>query len=244
MSSCRDPERLNLYSMSFIDPLYPIFLLTGFMVGFGHCIGMCGPIVVSLSLNFKDKNFFIAHMLYNSGRVITYSILGGVMGATGSFTLVASHIAGIQKGAMIFAGILIIIMGLAMSGWISFGNVFGDFYNPGGFVAKGFQRLSRIKSSATYFPIGLLLGLLPCGPVYTALLAAAGAGMKAPGPFEAVITGMGVMICFGLGTVPALFLVAKLADMGWLKKREMIYRIGAVLMVAVGIYFVVKGILY
>jgi len=213
-------------------------------VGFGHCIGMCGPIVVSLSLNLKDKNLLIPHLLYNSGRVVTYGVLGGVMGATGSFTLVAAHIAEIQKGAMIFAGILIIIMGLAMSGWISFGKVFGDSYNPGGFVSKGFRRLSQIKSPAAYFPIGLLLGLLPCGPVYTALLAAAGAGMKAAGTLDGIIKGMGVMICFGLGTVPALFLVAKLADMGWLKKREIIYRIGAVLMMAVGIYFIIKGIRY
>ena len=244
MSSYPDRERLNSYSMSFIDPLYPVFLATGFAVGFGHCIGMCGPIVVSLSLNLKDKRLFIPHLLYNSGRVVTYSILGGAMGATGSFTLVASHIAGIQKGAMILAGALIIIMGLAMSGWISFGKVFGDSYNPGGFVSKGFRRLSQVKSPIVYFPIGLLLGLLPCGPVYTALLAAAGAGMKAAGLFEAVIKGMGVMLCFGLGTVPALFLVAKLADMGWLKKRAVVYQVGAVLMVAVGLYFIIKGIQY
>lgn len=230
--------------MSFIDPLYPIFLATGFTVGFGHCIGMCGPIVVSLSLNLKAKKFVIPHLLYNAGRVVTYSLLGGIMGATGSFTLVAAHIAGIQKGAMIFAGILIIIMGLAMSGWISFGNVFGDSYHPGGMISRGFRRLSQVKTAAAYFPIGLLLGLLPCGPVYTALLAAAGAGMKAADPAEAIIRGMGVMLCFGLGTVPALFLVAKLADMGWLKKRVLIYRIGAILMVAVGIYFVIKGIRY
>jgi sulfite exporter TauE/SafE len=230
--------------MSFIDPLYPIFLATGFAVGFGHCIGMCGPIVVSLSLNLKDKNFLIPHLLYNTGRVVTYTLLGGVMGATGSFTLVAAHIAGIQKGAMILAGVLISIMGLAMSGWISFGKVFGDSYIPGGFVSKGFQRLSQLKSPAAYFPIGLLLGLLPCGPVYTALLAAAGAGMNATAPIDGIIKGMGVMLCFGLGTVPALFLVAKLADMGWLKKRELIYRIGAILMVAVGIYFIIKGIRY
>jgi sulfite exporter TauE/SafE len=230
--------------MSFIDPLYPVFLATGFAVGFGHCIGMCGPIVVSLSLNLKDKNILLPHLLYNFGRVVTYGVLGGVMGATGSFTLVAAHIAEIQKGAMIFAGVLIIIMGLAMSGWISFGKVFGNSYNPGGFISKGFRRLSQIKSPAAYFPIGLLLGLLPCGPVYTALLAAAGAGMEAAGTLDGIIKGMGVMICFGLGTVPALFLVAKLADMGWLKKREIIYRIGAVLMVAVGIYFIIKGIRY
>jgi sulfite exporter TauE/SafE len=230
--------------MSFIDPLYALFLTTGFAVGFGHCIGMCGPLVVSLSLNLKDKNLFLTHLLYNCGRIVTYSILGGVMGLTGAFTLVVSHITGIQKTVMILAGILIMVMGLAMSGWIRFGNVFGDSYHPGGFVSKGFRRMSRANSPAAYFTIGLLLGLLPCGPVYTALLAAAGAGMKAGSPAEAVLKGMGVMACFGLGTVPALSFVARLANMGWVKKRETIYRIGAILMIAVGLYFVVQGITF
>lgn len=231
--------------MSFIDPLYPVFLATGFTVGFGHCIGMCGPIVVSLSLNLKGKNLFLPHLLYNCGRIVTYAVLGGVMGATGTFTLVASNIAGIQKGAMIFAGILIIVMGLAMSGWVPVGRVFNsDNCNTGGLISKNFRRLSGVKSTAVYFPIGLLLGLLPCGPVYTALLAAAGIGMKAAGTLEGVINGMAVMTLFGIGTVPALFIVAKLVDMGWLKKRDFIYRISAVLMMAVGIYFIVKAIRY
>jgi len=90
----------------------------------------------------------------------------------------------------------------------------------------------------------LLLGLLPCGPVYTALLAAAGAGMNAAGTPEGVIKGMGVMMSFGIGTIPALFLVAKLVDLGWLKKREIIYRIGTILMIFVGLYFIISGIWY
>jgi len=107
-----------LSSMSFIDPLYLVFLLTGFTVGFGHCVGMCGPIVVSLSLNLKGRNVYLPHLLYNAGRVTTYTLLGGLMGATGSFSMVASNIAGIQQGALIFAGVMIIIMALAMSGWL------------------------------------------------------------------------------------------------------------------------------
>jgi hypothetical protein len=230
--------------MSFIDPLYLIFLTTGFTVGFGHCIGMCGPIVVSLSLNLKGKNLFLPHLLYNTGRVITYTVLGGIMGATGSFTLVAAHIAGIQKGALIVAGIIIIVMALAMSGWLPLGRVIGDYYNPDGIITRGFRKLSRVKSTATYFPIGLLLGLLPCGPVYTALLAAAGAGMNTAGTLEGIVKGMAVMMSFGIGTIPALFVVAKLVDMGWLKKRQIIYRIGTILMIIVGLYFIVQGIWY
>jgi hypothetical protein len=230
--------------MSFIDPLYLIFLTTGFTVGFGHCIGMCGPIVVSLSLNLKGKNLFLPHLLYNTGRVITYTVLGGIMGATGSFTLVAAHLAGIQKGALIFSGIIIIVMALAMSGWLPLGRIFGDYYNPDGIISRGFKKLSQVKSTVAYLPIGLLLGLLPCGPVYTALLAAAGAGMNAAGTLESIIKGMAVMMSFGIGTIPALFIVAKLVDMGWLKKRQIIYRIGTILMIMVGLYFLVQGIWY
>ena len=214
------------------------------MVGFGHCIGMCGPIAVSLSLNLKGKNFFLPHLLYNTGRVITYTVLGGLMGFTGSFTRVAAHIEGIQKGAMILAGTMIIVMGAAMSGWIPMGNVFGDYFKPDGFISRGFKGLSKMNSTVAYFPVGLMLGLLPCGPVYTALLASAGAGLKASGTLDGIIGGMAVMLLFGIGTVPALFIVAKLVNMGWLKNRAIVYRIGALLMIAVGIYFVVKGISY
>ena len=227
-----------------IDPLYPVFLVTGFTVGFGHCIGMCGPIAVSLSLNLKGSGVLLPHLLYNLGRVGTYSILGGIMGATGSFTLVAAHMEGIQKGAMIVAGLLIILMGLVMSGWINLTKIFGDYHNPDGIISKGFRKLTGIRSTAAYFPIGLLLGLLPCGPVYTALLASAGAGIDAPTIVDGILKGMLLMFLFGIGTIPALFLIAKLVDMGWLKKRELFYRLGAFLMVAVGIYFVVQGIIY
>lgn len=230
--------------MSSTNALYLIFLTTGFTIGFGHCIGMCGPIVVSLSLNLKGKSIVIPHLLYNAGRIVTYAILGAAMGATGSFTRVTADISVIQKGAMIFAGFLIVAMGLAMSGWIPLGRIFGDYYNPDGIISKGFRKLSGVKSTAAYLPLGLLLGLLPCGPVYTALIAAARAGMEAPNTFEGVTVGMGLMACFGIGTAPALFLVAKLADLGWLKSREIIYRISAVLMILVGIYFVIKGIRY
>jgi sulfite exporter TauE/SafE len=90
----------------------------------------------------------------------------------------------------------------------------------------------------------LLLGLLPCGPVYTALLAAAGAGMNATSTLNGIIKGMGAMFCFGVGTAPTLFLIAKLVDMGWLKNRQLIYRIGTVLILLVGGYFIYQGITF
>ena len=226
------------------ETLYLLYLSTGFTIGFGHCIGMCGPIVVTLSLNLKGKNIFFPQLLYHLGRIITYAALGGVVAATGSFTMVAANIESIQKGVMIFTGALIMLMGLAMTGWVSLGKVFGDHFNPGGVISKGFAKLLKVKSSWVYLPLGLLLGLLPCGPVYTALLGAARTGMDADSVYHGVSAGMGLMGAFGMGTVPALFLVAKLADMGWLKSRAIIYKVGAVLMILVGIFFIIKAIRY
>jgi sulfite exporter TauE/SafE len=226
------------------NTLFLVLLATGFTVGFGHCIGMCGPIVVSLSLNLRGEKIFLPHLLYNGGRITTYAILGSLMGLTGSFTAVTSSIVGLQKGVMIFAGVIIIVMGLSMSGWIPLGKIFGDYYNPRGVISKGFQKLSGSKSTLTYYPFGLLLGLLPCGPVYTALITAARAGMEAKSLLQSILVGAGLMLAFGIGTVPALFIVAKLSGLHWLRSREVIYKIGAVFMVLVGGYFVIKGIRY
>jgi sulfite exporter TauE/SafE len=224
------------------ETLYLLYLSTGFTVGFGHCIGMCGPIVVTFSLNLKGKSILIPQLLYHLGRITTYAALGAVVAAAGSFTMVAAHLEHLQKSVMVFAGTLIVLMGLAMAGWLPIGRIFGDHFSPGGWISKGFGKLLKVKSTWVYLPLGLLLGLLPCGPVYTALLGAARSGMEGNTAYHGVLAGMGLMAAFGLGTVPALFLVAKLADMGWLKSRAIIYRVGAVLMIIVGIIFIIKAI--
>jgi sulfite exporter TauE/SafE len=230
--------------MSSTEALFLVFFTTGVTVGLGHCIGMCGPIVVSLSLSLERKSIILPHLLYNGGRIVTYAVLGGIMGATGSFTRIVANIAHIQKATMILAGLMVLLMGFAMAGWFPVGRIFGDYYNPQGIVSKGFRRLAGVRATSAYFPLGLLLGLLPCGPVYTALLAAARAGMEAQDMMGGILVGMGLMLAFGVGTVPALVIIAKLASLGWLTSRDFMYRISALLMILVGIYFVIKGIRY
>jgi sulfite exporter TauE/SafE len=219
-------------------------LLTGLTIGFGHCIGMCGPLVISFSLSLKPGEFFVPHLLYHFGRTLTYMVMGAIMGATGSFTIVAANIAGLQKAAMFIAGGVIISMGLAMGGWIPRFKIFNVDCSPAGAFSRIFKKMSNARSVLMYLPMGLVLGLLPCGPVYTTLLGAARAGMEAPRIYHGMVVGMMLMLAFGMGTIPALFLVAKLADMGWLKYRDKIYKAGAVLMVGVGIYFIITAIKY
>jgi len=230
--------------MSSTDTLYFVFLVTGFTVGLGHCTGMCGPIVISLSLSLKGKSVLLPHLLYNAGRVITYALLGGLAGILGSFTILTSSILNLQKGVLVFAGLLVLLMGLAMAGWIPFGRTLGDAGAGSGVLSKWFRRLSAAKSPMVYLPLGLLLGFLPCGPVYTALVASARAGMNAQTAFQAFLSGMVLMLAFGMGTFPALLLVGKLAGLRWITSRSLIYKIGSVLMIFVGIYFIIQGIRY
>jgi hypothetical protein len=230
--------------MSSIESLNLLFLATGFTIGFGHCIGMCGPIVVSLSMNLEGRSATIPQLLYNLGRIATYVILGGMMGLTGSFTMVASQIAGFQRGVLIATGVIIALLGVALGRWIPLSGAFLEVIEPKGIVMRGFRKLTKARSVSSYLPLGLLLGLLPCGPVYTALLASARAGMEARSSLEGLLTGVGIMFSFGLGTIPSLLLVGKLADLRWLKRRELIYRVSSILMIAAGVYFIIKGILF
>lgn len=230
--------------MSSISPLILTYLLTGLTVGFGHCIGMCGPLAISLSLSRTNGGFFLSHLLYQCGRTITYTALGAVIGATGSFAVMAGRISMLQKGILFFAGGLIVAMGLAMGGWLPRFSIFHADASVAGAFARAFKRLSHARSTIAHFPTGLLLGLLPCGPVYTALLGAARAGMEAGNAYHGAAVGAMMMAAFGVGTIPALFLVAKLADMGWLRFREKIYKVGAVLMIGVGIYFLYTAVTY
>jgi sulfite exporter TauE/SafE len=221
-----------------------LYLTTGLTVGFGHCIGMCGPIVIALNLNLQGKRGLFAQGLYHCGRITTYAIIGGVMGATGSFTMVASRIESFQKIAMIVSGLLIVVMGLGTLGMVTWGHAIMERFDPGKMISKGARVLSGIRSPVAYFPLGLLFGLLPCGPVYTALIGAARVGMEATHFSQGLVSGIGLMAAFGLGTVPALLLVTKIADWGFGKYRQAIFKAGSVLMIAFGIYFVVDAFSY
>jgi len=74
-----------------------------------------------------------------------------------------------------------------------------DKYNPSGLISKSFRSLLNNKSGSVYYPLGILLGLLPCGPVYTALIGTARAGMEAKSIYQGILSGMGFMAPSVLG---------------------------------------------
>jgi hypothetical protein len=230
--------------MSSTSSIYLVFFLTGITVGFGHCLGMCGPIVISLSLNIKGRASLVPNLYYNMGRIITYGILGGVMGGAASFARFAQGIEGLQKVIFTAAGILIVVMGVAMTGWIPANRLFGSFSASASFINRPVKRLFQQSGNLVFLPIGMLLGLLPCGPVYTAMIAAARTGMDAASTAAGIASGALVMVLFGLGTIPALLILSQVSNVRWLKHRDLIYKSGGLLMIAMGIYFIWKALHY
>ena len=97
------------------------------------------------------------------------------------------------------------------------------------------------RSIGAYYPMGIVLGFLPCGLTYTALLAAARAAMEAHHPFAGMMQGALMMLLFGTGTTPALILLGKVVNTISNRTRKHFYRIASLIMIATGVWFMVSG---
>ncbi len=215
---------------------YILALTTGVIGGFGHCIGMCGPLVASYTLARTTRPLPLftrmsPHLLYNSGRITIYTLIGGAMGLSGSFVNVAGRLAGIQNVVTVIAGVMMILMGMSIAG-ISGNMAWIERHNLA--VLRLAQRVFASTSSLRYYPLGLILGLLPCGLSYTVFIASAGTGGLLPGMLTAFL--------FGLGTLPALVLFGAIISFLGAALRSRIYRTGGVIVILMGIYYMYRGI--
>lgn len=200
-------------------------LLLGLM-GAAHCMGMCGGIMAALALRSRAQQ--AAHpnlqiLAYNIGRIGSYTLMGFAFGSL-------VHLAP-QTGwpiARSVAGVLLIGMGLYMADWWR-----GLRYleNLGGLLWRIIKPLSgRLPSGGgfgTTLILGSIWGWLPCGLVYSALAYAAAQGTPTGGA--------GVMLAFGLGTLPAVVAGGMLA--GRLRRRLA----GRALRGVLGLLYIVFG---
>lgn len=216
---------------------YLLAFTTGLLGGFGHCIGMCGPIVTAYSLNARSRGpekrgpSFLPHILYNLGRITTYSFIGSLMGLAGTFVNIAGKLAGIQNAVAIVAGLLMIAMGLSITGVMK-GTGYIERHNS--FILRPAKGVLDGESSVRYYPLGLLLGFLPCGLSYSAFIGAAATG--------GLLQGMLFVLFFGAGTVPALLLVGLLMTSLSGRMRGLVYRTSGVVIILGGLYFLFRGI--
>jgi sulfite exporter TauE/SafE len=236
------------------DSIYLLMFGSGLLGGLGHCSGMCGPLVATYSLNLRDASCprssatALLHIFYNLGRITTYSIVGGIMGLTGSFAGVVHSIEKFQNMTMAAIGILMVIMGLAASGWLSLARLRTDRTRIASRISHSVYRMIRFISEThtpgSFFAIGAATGFIPCGLLYTAYLAAAGAGADSHSQVEGFLKGMLMLFLFGMGTAPALFLIGQVVALkgDWIRRR--LYSFSALFMIAIGAILIYRSVRY
>lgn len=204
-----------------------------------HCVSMCGPIVLSYSLPLGQRKFSeqaYAHIFYNVGRILTYSLLGAAVGLFGGTVGFIGQLAGYENVAVIAAGILMVIAGLLMLDLIPSRRL--QKFNPLLYTSRFLKPLgTRFSSTSTgsKFSLGVMLGFLPCGLIYAALLKSMATGT--------VFAGALTMMAFGLGTTGSLLAIGLFSSAFSFKLSRWGSRLAAVSVLLLGIFMVSRGVM-
>ncbi len=207
--------------------------LAGLVGSFGHCMGMCGPLVAMLGVTARRDGSrlpALAHLLYHTSRIAVYGLLGLAAGAAGSFISLGG-------GLSTVAGLLSIVLGAAV---VALGVSFLRRTGWAGRTLWGGEALTRAMSRAVQrggtsgvAALGALNGLLPCGLVYSALLAAAAGG--------SAVRGGVAMIVFGAATMPVLIALGLGASRLGARTRGVLTTLAGVLIIVVGVQLMLRG---
>lgn len=211
-------------------------LSLGFFFSFAHCLGMCGGIVAAYSATLPagGRSDVWAHVLYSLGRTLTYTLIGALVGALGSAVEVGARLAGLQGTMSVVAGIAMALLGLGMLGWkLPLLKRVPSFATHPGFQ-RAFQRVLAADPRWRTFGIGVLNGFLPCGMVYSG----AALALSSANPLSGALT----MTSFGLGTLPAMLMLGLLAYRLGTQLRERLQQVGALVLIAVGIATIWRGV--
>lgn len=195
---------------------YGMLFITGLLTSI-HCISMCGAINLMAVLDTSIKRNLKRPLLYNLGRLISYTFIGGIVGLIGSVFQVNNTISGI---IIIIASILMLLMALNMLGILKF---------------KRFNFFTYKTKSRNPFIIGILNGLMPCGPLQAMQVYALTTG--------SFINGALVMFLFGLGTVPLMLFTGVILNMVKGKGKIIINKIASTLILLLSIVMLNRGLL-
>lgn len=202
----------------------------GFFGSF-HCIGMCGPIALALPIHqFSPLKKYIGILLYNFGRVITYTLLGLLFGLLGQ----TFFLGGLQQALSITLGILLLLGLIATyTQWFQTPQL-QFIYQAVNSLKNQLGNLFNKQGLHFLFFIGLLNGLLPCGLVYLGI-----AGAVATGSFD---KGALFMFYFGLGTIPMMYAVAYLGQFVSMNFRNVIKRAMPFVIATMAILLILRGL--
>lgn len=207
---------------------------TGFIVGlFGslHCIGMCGPIVIALPHSSEKKfSAFIGRIIYNLGRITTYTAMGFIFGLFGSGLVLY----GLQQYLSIAFGVIIILYVLTPRKIKT--NLADNFLfmSATKFIKEMFSKLLSKKTPASFFSFGLLNGLLPCGFVYVGIAGAVSTGN--------LVSGTLYMMLFGLGTFPVMFATSLFGNIVNINIKRKVNKLIPIFAVLLAFIFILRGL--
>ena len=177
-----------------------IAALTAGLMGSGHCLGMCGGIAGAVGMSGPRRNGAqgIAYsLLYNLGRIASYTTAGFLVGSLGTWLGDAFHIGPWAAVLRAITGLLMLGIGLQLAlNWRGLRKIEALGGRLWKLISPLAHKLLPPRNPAQALGLGLVWGWLPCGLVYTMLAAAAVAGS---GPHGAALMG-----AFGLGTLPAM----------------------------------------
>lgn len=205
-------------------------LALGFFGSF-HCVGMCGPIAMSIPRNSSSLlSLSLTAFVYNSGRILTYSVFGLLFGFLGTQITISG-----------FQGTLSILLGIGIIAGVIFNRFFKKKGVPARFkkltqyVSKYYGILIRKQSVSATLGMGILNGLLPCAFVYSGLAVAV--------LTESPINSMTYMALFGLGTFPAMFFMYLAPSLLSLDLRQMMRDFIPYLAFSLGVFLVLRGLI-
>ena len=211
-------------------------LAFGFFGSLGHCIGMCGGFIISYTSSKIDSNSSknsqaLGHTFYNIGRITSYTILGALFGYFGSLWDATPFMRMIMFG---FAGLFMILMGLSLSGYIKFSTYLEYPIAQKPWFKKIFLSQLNSNSKVSFFTLGALNGLLPCGLVYTMLISAIAT--------KSLFLGAFILFLFGLSTIPTLFSFGFLFGLVSKNKfRHIMLRLSSLLIILFGAWTLYKS---
>jgi sulfite exporter TauE/SafE len=206
------------------------------LLGGVHCVGMCGGIVGALSFGLaesrrRDPRAMLPLLAaYNLGRIASYGLAGLLAGGLGMLLATSLPVWYAQRALLLLAGLFMLGLGLYLGGWW-FG--LNRIERLGGALWRRIEPMARrwlpVRSPSQALVLGAFWGWVPCGLVYSVLVWALSAG----GPLQ----GAGLMLAFGLGTLPNLLLMGVAAGSlaGWLRRRG-VRRAAGVLVAGFGLF--------
>ncbi len=226
--------------------LWAAFAL-GLTGGFGHCLAMCGPFVggASLGLGAGGRSASEAarfQLTYHVGRLLTYALIGALLGALGGAGALSAlegpfSPAAITQYLKLAAGLATVALGIWLLARWAAGKA-AQLPEATGALTRG--RFSRMvaalvaRGGRNGLPLGMMMGLLPCGPLLPVELAALASGGPGPGAF--------IMLAFGLGTVPALAGFGAASGILGTRARGWLVPVMGLAVVSLGAVTIVQGL--